>query len=78
MKLLVKGKVKEVYELDDEKLRFKFTDQISVFDKVIPSMIPRKGESLCRTSAHWFTIASDMGISSHFISLIDTLILQLY
>jgi len=67
MELLVKGKVKEVYELDEEHLRFKFTDQISVFDKVIPSTIPRKGESLCRTSAHWFKIASQMGIPSHFI-----------
>ncbi len=69
MRLLVKGKVKEVYELDDARLRFRFTDQISVFHKVIPSTIPRKGESLCRTSAHWFEIASQMGIDSHFISM---------
>ena len=68
MRLLVEGKVKEVYELDETRLRFKFTDKISVFDKVIPSLIPRKGESLCRTSVHWLEIAGQMGISSHFIS----------
>ena len=69
MKLLVKGKVKEVYELDENTLRFRFTDQISVFDKIIPSMIPRKGESLCRTSAFWFQLAKKNGIDSHFIDM---------
>jgi phosphoribosylaminoimidazole-succinocarboxamide synthase len=69
MKLLVKGKVKEVYELDANTLRFKFTDQISVFDKIIPSLIPRKGESLCRTSAYWFELAKENGIDSHFIGM---------
>lgn len=69
MKLLVKGKVKEVYELDADTLRFRFTDQISVFDKIIPSMIPRKGESLCRTSAFWFDLARQNGIESHYIGM---------
>lgn len=69
MKLMVKGKVKEVYELDANTLRFKFTDQISVFDKIIPSLIPRKGESLCRTSAYWFQLAKNNGIDSHFIGM---------
>ena len=68
MKLLASGKVKEVYELSQDTLRFRFSDRISVFDKVIPSLIPRKGESLCRTSAHWFAIAGQMGIDTHFIS----------
>lgn len=69
MKLLAKGKVKEVYELDANTLRFKFTDKISVFDRVIPSMIPRKGEALCRMSAHWFRLAKENGIDSHFIDM---------
>ena len=69
MKLLVKGKVKEVWEIDEAMLRFTFTDQISVFDKVIPSTIPRKGEALCRTSAYWFGVADRIGIDSHFIAM---------
>ncbi len=61
-----KGKVKEVYDRGDS-LQFKFTDQISVFDKVIPSMIPHKGASLCATSIHWFDSTSDI-VDNHFIS----------
>lgn len=70
MNLLMKGKVKEVYEVDRESLEFVFTDQISVFDKIIPTMIPRKGETLCRESAFWFQIAKEMGIRTHFKELV--------
>lgn len=69
MELIRKGKVKEVYALNESELLFLFTDQISVFDKVIPSLIPDKGASLARTSAHWFEIVESMGIKTHFISL---------
>ncbi len=71
MKLLRKGKVKEVYEVSDTELEFLFTDQISVFDKVIPSLVPHKGETLCRTSAHWFAVVQRMGIRTHFLRVID-------
>ena len=66
MELLRKGKVKEVYALSDEELLFKFTDNISVFDKIIPSQIPRKGESLCKSSAFWFKRITNRGIKNHF------------
>ncbi len=70
MKLLQVGKVKEVYQgRADDELVFYFTDKISVFDKVIPNTIPRKGESLCRTSAHWFRMSDELGVPSHFIDL---------
>jgi phosphoribosylaminoimidazole-succinocarboxamide synthase len=70
LELIQVGKVKEVYKVNDsEELEFRFTDKISVFDKVIPSMIPRKGESLCRTSAFWFEKGKELGIKSHFIKL---------
>jgi len=68
VKLVRKGKVKEVYDLGD-RLLFIFTDQISVFDKIIPSLIPGKGESLARTSAFWFKRAGELGIKNHFLSL---------
>lgn len=68
MKLIRKGKVKEVYETENKnELEFFFTDRISVFDKIIPSEIPHKGETLCRTSAYWFRVAENMGIRTHFI-----------
>jgi Phosphoribosylaminoimidazolesuccinocarboxamide (SAICAR) synthase len=68
MELIRKGKVKEVYDFDQDRLLFIFTNQISVFDKIIPSLIPKKGESLARTSAFWFNRASKLGIKNHFIS----------
>jgi len=69
MNLFKIGKVKEVYEVKDRgELEFKFTDNISVFDKVIPTQIPHKGVSLCRTSTYWFNCASSMDILTHFIS----------
>ncbi len=67
MKFLRKGKVKEVYEVSADELEFVFTDQISVFDKIIPSLIPNKGETLNRTSAHWFQTVKDLGIRTHFL-----------
>jgi phosphoribosylaminoimidazole-succinocarboxamide synthase len=66
MKLIRQGKVKDVYEVDAHTLEFLFSDKISVFDKVIPSLIPHKGETLCRSSAFWFQVARSCGIKTHF------------
>src|SRR5437879_312026 len=71
MRFLRKGKVKEIYEVSEEELEFVFTDQISVFDKVIPTLIPHKGETLCRTSAHWFQVVQDLGFRTHFLKVTD-------
>jgi phosphoribosylaminoimidazole-succinocarboxamide synthase len=62
----MKGKVKEAYDLGD-RLEFHFTDNISVFDKVIPSLIPFKGETLSREGVYWFKRAARMGIKTHFL-----------
>ena len=66
MKMIRQGKVKDVYEVDAHTLEFVFSDKISVFDKTIPSLIPYKGESLCRSSAFWFQVARSCGIKTHF------------
>ncbi len=66
MKMIRQGKVKDVYEVDARTLEFVFTDKISVFDKIIPSLVPNKGETLCRTSAFWFQVARSNGIKTHF------------
>ena len=62
------GKVKEVYAVDDDTLEFVYTDNISVFDKIIPSQIPHKGETLCRTAKFWFNLLNENGIHNHYIS----------
>lgn len=69
MKHIKSGKVKDVYEVNDGELEFLFSDRISVFDKIIPTNIPYKGETLARTSAYWFGIAKQIGIYTHYIKL---------
>ena len=49
-----RGKVKDVYDLGDGQLLFVFTDRVSAYDVVLPSVIPRKGEVLCKLAAFWF------------------------
>jgi phosphoribosylaminoimidazole-succinocarboxamide synthase len=69
--MLYQGKVKQVWSTDDpDILEFRFTNQISVFDQIIPSLIPRKGESLNRTTAHWFKLIEDEGIcGTHLVEV---------
>ncbi|MGI0129731.1 MAG: phosphoribosylaminoimidazolesuccinocarboxamide synthase [Thermoplasmata archaeon] len=68
-KFLRRGKVKEVYELSPTELEFRFTNDISVFDKHIPSEIPQKGETLARTAAHWFELCRRLKVPHHYLGL---------
>lgn len=67
-KLLRRGKVKDVYEVDQDKLLFHFTDRVSAFDVILSSIIPRKGEVLCKFAEFWF---NKIGINNHMIEIID-------
>ncbi len=49
-----RGKVRDIYELDDDRLLIVATDRISAFDCVLPNGIPRKGEVLTQLSRFWF------------------------
>jgi phosphoribosylaminoimidazole-succinocarboxamide synthase len=72
MDLIYAGSVKEMYQVPGKKeIEFQFTDKISVFDKPISSEIPHKGETLCRTAVHWFTLLQEMGIKTHYIEMIS-------
>src|SRR5262249_16796207 len=55
LKLNRRGKVRDVYEIDDSSLLIVATDRISAFDCVIPTPIERKGEVLTALSRFWFT-----------------------
>ena len=48
------GKVRELYALDEERLLLVASDRISVFDVVLPTLIPDKGRVLTGLSAFWF------------------------
>jgi len=49
-----RGKVRDVYAVDDERLLIVATDRISAFDCVLPTPIERKGEVLTALSQFWF------------------------
>ena len=44
MKKISSGKVREIYEVDDDKLMLVVSDRISAFDYILPAMIPNKGK----------------------------------
>ena len=49
-----RGKVRDVYELDGERLIIVATDRISAYDVVLPNGVPDKGRVLTQISEHWF------------------------
>ena len=49
-----RGKVRDVFELPDDRLLIVATDRLSAFDVVLPDPIPGKGEMLCQISNFWF------------------------
>lgn len=52
---LRRGKVRDIYEADEEHLLLVATDRISAFDCVLPQAIPHKGAVLTQLSRFWFT-----------------------
>lgn len=54
LKLERRGKVRDVYAVDEQRLLIVATDRISAFDCVLPTPIKRKGEVLTQLSRFWF------------------------
>ena len=54
LELIHRGKVRDVYALDDQRLLMVATDRLSAFDVVMPNPIPGKGEMLTQISNFWF------------------------
>jgi phosphoribosylaminoimidazole-succinocarboxamide synthase len=54
LKLLNRGKVRDIYEIDAEHLLIVTSDRLSAFDVVLPQPIPGKGEVLTRVANFWF------------------------
>ena len=50
-----KGKVRDIYEVDDDRLLLVASDRVSAFDVVMEEAIPRKGEVLTQISAWWLS-----------------------
>ena len=67
MKKISSGKVREIYEVDEDKLLLVVSDRISAFDYILPSMVPNKGKILNQISKFWFDYIKDI-IPNHVIS----------
>jgi len=52
--LINRGKVRDIYGIDDQHMLIVTTDRLSAFDVVLPQPIPGKGEVLTRVSNFWF------------------------
>jgi phosphoribosylaminoimidazole-succinocarboxamide synthase len=72
--LLARGKVRDVYAVDDEHLLMVTTDRLSAFDVILPDPIPGKGAVLTAVSNFWFKRTQDI-IPNHLteLSLADVL-----
>jgi phosphoribosylaminoimidazole-succinocarboxamide synthase len=67
LKLHASGKVRDVYQIDNERLLFVATDRISAFDYVLATGIPQKGRVLTQMSLFWFDFLSDI-VPNHLIT----------
>ena len=54
LQLLSRGKVRDIYAVDADKLLIITTDRLSAFDVILPDPIPRKGEVLQAVANFWF------------------------
>ncbi len=61
LKLLHRGKVRDIYALDVDKLLIVQTDRLSAFDMILPTPVPDKGRILTAMSNFWFERLSDRG-----------------
>lgn len=64
LKFLTSGKVKDLYDVDESSILFRFSDRVSAYDVKFKQDIPRKGEVLCKFAEFWF---NELHVSNHFI-----------
>jgi phosphoribosylaminoimidazole-succinocarboxamide synthase len=59
MKKIGSGKIREIYEVDNDKLMLVVSDRISAFDFIMPDLVPDKGKILNKLSEFWFNFIKD-------------------
>ena len=68
MKHVYRGKVRDIYEVDDRRLLMVASDRISAFDVVMPEPVPDKGRVLTAITAFWLDQMADVA-PSHLMSV---------
>ena len=64
MKFIASGKVKDIYDLDDGTILFKFSNRVSAYDVKFKEDIPHKGKVLCKFAEFWF---NELSVPNHFV-----------
>ena len=67
LRLLARGKVRDVYEVDADHLLLVVSDRLSAYDVVLPTPVPDKGAVLTGLSAWWFEQLADL-LPHHLVS----------
>ena len=65
--LVARGKVRDIYEVGQDKLLIVASDRLSAFDVILPNPIPFKGEVLTQISVFWFEFFGDT-VPHHLIT----------
>ncbi len=60
LQLIGRGKVRDIYRVDDQHLLIVTTDRLSAYDVVMSDPVPGKGEVLTRMSLFWFRMMEDI------------------
>jgi len=58
--LIGRGKVRDIYSVDNEHLLIVTTDRLSAYDVVMPDPVPMKGQVLTQISLFWFRMMADL------------------
>jgi phosphoribosylaminoimidazole-succinocarboxamide synthase len=66
--LISKGKVRDIYGIDDQLMLIVTTDRLSAFDVILPDPIPGKGRVLTEVSNFWFKRCENI-ISNHLTDI---------
>jgi len=64
LKFLTSGKVKDLYDVDENTILFKFSNRVSAYDVKFNQDIPEKGKVLCKFAEFWF---DKLDIPNHFV-----------
>ncbi len=68
LELIARGKVRDIYAVDDQHMLIVTTDRLSAFDVILPTPIPGKGAVLTAVSNFWFDFTRDL-VPNHLSSL---------
>ena len=58
--LIGRGKIRDIYSVDDKHLLIVTTDRLSAYDVILPDSVPFKGEVLTQVSNFWFDMMRDL------------------